>query len=143
MSRPSIQDDLLGELERNPESGAWQAAWELAPGHSVEVVVYHEGELDAVPARVKQFLLTLREKDEDIRREFARKLIELCNEDWNPDEQLTEEEFAGRIKLQGVVVNSGDEDAELFYDDDDIFAGHSVSAFMNFDGRISEPNLAG
>ena len=143
MSRPSIQDELLGELKRNPETGAWQADWEFAPGHSVDVIIHHDGELDAVPERVKQFLLTLGEKDESIRREFARKLIQLCNEDWNPDEQLTEDEFAGRIKLQGVVVHSGDEDAELFYDDDDIFAGHSVSAFMNADGRISEPNLAG
>lgn len=143
MSRPALHDELLGELEFNPETGAWQAEWEFAPGHPVELLIHHEQAMDAVPGEVKRLLLTLKDKDPSVREEVARKLIRLCNEDWNPDEQLTEDEFAGRVKLQGVNVSAETARAELFYDDDDIFAGHSISVFMGSDGRLSEPNLAG
>ncbi len=70
-------------------------------------------------------------------------MLSLHNKDWNPTAPTTAEEFARRINLDGFNLSAEDGRAELFYNDDDLFWGHSITVFVKPNGEITTPNLAG
>jgi hypothetical protein len=143
MNRQVIHNEFLGDLQRDEDTDSWQAEWRFSRDHTVNVIIRCDDELCRLPENVYQVFLKIKSGDDKIRLKLAQKLIRLCNEDWNPSNQITEEEFAKRISLEGIIVSLNNESAEVFYTDADIFAGHAISFFMNFNGEISEPNLAG
>ena len=72
---------------------------------------------------------------------IAEKFLELYNDNWrfgdddenDPDKpELTKEEFMEALSLQSFLFYS--EDVEVFFDDNDMFLGHSLIA-SEFDGE--------
>ncbi len=72
---------------------------------------------------------------------IAEKFLELYNDNWrfgdddenDPDKpELTKEEFMEALTLQSFLFYS--EDVEVFFDDNDMFLGHSLIA-SEFDGE--------
>lgn len=72
---------------------------------------------------------------------IAEKFLELYNDNWrfgdddenDPDKpELTKEEFMEALSLQSLLFYS--EDVEVFFDDNDMFLGHSLIA-SEFDGE--------
>ena len=72
---------------------------------------------------------------------IAEKFLELYNDNWrfgdddenDPDKpELTKEEFMEALSLQSLLFYS--EDVEVFFDDNDMFLGHSLIA-SDFDGE--------
>ena len=72
---------------------------------------------------------------------IAEEFLELYNDNWrfgNDDEddpdkpELTKEEFMEALSLQSLLFYS--EDVEVFFDDNDMFLGHSLIA-SDFDGE--------
>ena len=72
---------------------------------------------------------------------IAEEFLELYNDNWrfgNDDEddpdkpELTKEEFMEALSLQSLLFYS--EDVEVFFDDNDMFFGHSLIA-SDFDGE--------
>ena len=69
-------------------------------------------------------------------------MSELYNETWSERDTLTPQEVMQRISLRDVsLMDEGD--GELFYNDDNLFAGHPICAFIEPNGEIDEPYLAG
>jgi hypothetical protein len=145
MTEQNIYDDLLGKLENRPDTDSWEGEWKVNGDLIVDVMVCAETDIKTELKTAKDFLLKFIEKEPQTREHLSKSLIKLCNEDWNSEKPLTEKEFAERISLQSISIYFKDEvaDAEVFYNDDDIFGGHSISFFMKSSGEISEPNLAG
>ena len=72
---------------------------------------------------------------------IAEEFLELYNDNWrfgdddenDPDKpELTKEEFMEALSLQSLLFYS--EDVEVFFDDNDMFLGHSLIA-SEFDGE--------
>ena len=72
---------------------------------------------------------------------FANEFLDLYNDNWrfgNDDEddpdkpELTKEEFMEALSLRSFLFYS--EDVEIFFDNNDIFLGHSLIA-SDFDGE--------
>jgi hypothetical protein len=71
-------------------------------------------------------------------------LLDLKNEVWLQGEEdpLTAEEFTRRLSLYAVEIDS-DGCATLYFADDGIFAGHSISVYLDADGELWDTKLAG
>jgi hypothetical protein len=145
MTEQNIYDDLLGKIENRPDTDSWEGEWKVNDDLIIDFMICAETDIKTELETAKDFLLKFIEKESQTREYLSKRLIKLCNEDWNSEKPLTEKEFAERISLQGISIYFKDEvaDAEVFYNDDDIFWGHSISFFMKSNGEISEPNLAG
>lgn len=85
--------------------------------------------------------------DEKARKFAAKELTELAN-DWQgeggetEETEITEEEFAGRLRSIEVCV-AVDGDFEIYYADDDMFWGHAVVVSGNIDSGISDATMEG
>lgn len=75
----------------------------------------------------------------------AKELVELAN-DWQMEdensssEEITEEMFAERIKLDSITVSSNG-DFEMFYFDDDMFLGHEIIIKGNINGEFTNAHI--
>lgn len=81
-------------------------------------------------------------------REFAaQELTELANE-WLDDsdeidaEEITRELFKKRMEISEITV-SPDGNLSLFYNDDDMFFGHTIEIYVEENGNIISANIAG
>jgi hypothetical protein len=145
MNEQIIYDELLGKFEKRANSPAWEGKWKVKDNLIIDVMICEESDIKTELETAKVFLLKFIENEPQTRKHLSKSLIKLCNEDWNSEKPLTEEEFTERISLQGINTYFKDKvaDAEIFYNDDDIFWGHAISFFLKSNGEISEPNLAG
>ena len=86
-----------------------------------------------------------KKKDGEFRQFAAEKLTELAN-DWRDDDEAPDEitagQFAQRISLSELSV-SADGDYSAYYDDDDMFYGHSVTVSGNLKSGIDDANIEG
>lgn len=78
-------------------------------------------------------------------REFAStQLLELKNDSWLDDEEdeLSLQEFQQRISLTALSVEA-DGTISLYYDDGDIFLGHSIDVRGTIDGELLDASISG
>ena len=72
------------------------------------------------------------------------KLLPLKNESWlrENEEPLTAAQLLLRVKLESIVVYSGG-NAELYYNDDGLFEGHTILVQVEPDSTITNVEIAG
>ena len=108
---------------------------------SVDIILEDEGETEKIEQLMNTLfggIDTLLPKAKEC---IAEEFLELYNDNWrfgNDDEddpdkpELTKEEFMEALSLQSLLFYS--EDVEVFFDDNDMFLGHSLIA-SEFDGE--------
>ena len=123
-----MHSDLFGEMKLNKRYEYFSARFDWL---GTEIKVYFntdEGEDEKCLANLEQFCREAERRDKEVRDYAADELTYLAN-DWRDDDHLdheiTEEEFRSRIKISSVEV-SAEGDYDVWFDDDDMFAGHSV-----------------
>ena len=84
--------------------------------------------------------------DRDMRARAARELTELACE-WreSADEdvpEITEESFARRIELRSIAMDA-DGSFSAYFDDDDMFFGHCVTAYGTLANGVTAANMEG
>lgn len=81
--------------------------------------------------------------DEKARKYAAEQLLS-CAIDWQDEaeDELRADDFARRIRIEAVNVSQGGE-FELYYDDDDIFAGHVIIISGNLEKGLYDAQFAG
>ncbi len=84
--------------------------------------------------------------DRDMRASAARELTELACE-WreSADEEvpeITEESFARRIELRSIAMDA-DGSFSAYFDDDDMFFGHCVTAYGTLTDGVTAANMEG
>ena len=84
--------------------------------------------------------------DRDMRASAARELTELACE-WreSADEEvpeITEESFARRIELRSIAMDA-DGSFSAYFDDDDMFFGHCVTAYGTLADGVTAANMEG
>jgi len=82
-----------------------------------------------------------------IQENLLRSLHGLYNDTWaDPDEgfsPLSADEFLERIKLELVDVMDEEGALSLYFDDSDLFGGHTIDLFWTADGKMHDATLAG
>lgn len=91
----------------------------------------------------------IEEFEQNVRLSAADELLE-CANDWAADdceegkepEIITREGFAERIGLDSISI-APDGEITIFYDDDDMFWGHSIVVTADASGKVSDATLMG
>lgn len=109
------------------------------------------GDADDVQAAVKlleKFFAKSRAWDKKFRQFAAKKLTSLAN-DWKDNDEalddtppITEKEFAKRIHSPSITL-SADGDFTVYYEDDDMFWGHTVTVDGNVKTGIESAQMEG
>ena len=106
----------------------------------VSIILEDEGETEKVEQLMSTFFNEIDTLLPKAKECIANEFLDLYNDNWrfgddedNPDKpELTKEEFMEALSLQSLLFYS--EDIEVFFDDNDMFLGHSLIA-SEFDGE--------
>ena len=108
---------------------------------SVDIILEDEGETKKIEQLMNTFLSEINTLLPKAKECIAEKYLDLYNDNWrfgdddedDPDKpELTKEEFMEALSLRSLLFYS--EDVEVFFDDNDMFLGHSLIA-SEFDGE--------
>ena len=144
-----VTDEVLGELTLDKDLDTFEGEI-LWCGEQIFVVL----EVDAADEdtwadarRAMKAMLAEQDRwDRDMRASAARELTELACE-WreSADEEvpeITEESFARRIELRSVAMDA-DGSFSAYFDDDDMFFGHCVTAYGTLTDGVRTVNMEG
>ena len=143
-----LQDDVLGELTYDKQIKSFEGniAW---LGDKVHISLYVDKDNKSGITKAKKALKTMvseQEKwDVDLRSFAAKKLTKLACEWAESDEEaaeITEESFAKRISLSLICMISGGS-FSAYFDDDDLFFGHSITVCGNPKKGIVSADIEG
>ena len=144
-----VTDEVLGELTLDKDLDVFEGEV-LWRGEqiclSLEVDVANEDTWTAAVAAMKQMMVDQDRWDRDMRAFAARELTELAC-DWreSADEdvpEITEESFAQRIELTSIAMDP-DGSFSAYFDDDDMFFGHCVTAYGTLTDGVRTVNMEG
>ncbi|MBS4207224.1 DUF2262 domain-containing protein [Bacillus sp. FJAT-50079] len=111
--------------------------------HFIDVTVSIEDyDRDTVLKLVEITLRITKEQEENYKRKASEELIELHNKTWNEGEINSKEEFVNRIKLEGILFFC-EGNAELYYNDGDLFWGHTIVVDVNENGEYESAQING
>ena len=106
----------------------------------VDIILEDEGETEKIEQQMNYFFSEIDTLSKKAKECIAEKYLDLYNSNWrfgdddedDPDKpELTKEKFMESLSLQSLLFYS--EDIEVFFDDNDMFLGHSLIA-SEFDG---------
>jgi len=107
----------------------------------VDIILEDEGETEKIEQLMNTFFSEIDSLSQKAKECIAEKYLELYNDNWRfgdddkDDEdkpELTKEQFIEALSLRSFLFYS--EDVEIFFDNNDIFLGHSLIA-SDFDGE--------
>ena len=144
-----LNDEELGELSLDKDLDMFEGEV-LWRGEqiclSLEVDAANEDTWADARWAMKAMLADQERWDRDMRAFAARELTELACE-WrdSADEdvpEITEESFARRIELSSIVMDA-DGSFSAYFDDDDMFFGHCVTAYGTLTDGVTAANMEG
>ena len=144
-----LSDEVLGELTLNKDLDLFEGdvSWR---GERISVSLEVDSGCEKTWEQAVQLMKTMladQERwDRDMRAFAARELTELACE-WrdSTDEdvpEITEESFARRIELRSIVMEV-DGSFSAYFDDDDMFFGHCVTAYGTLTDGVTAANMEG
>ena len=106
----------------------------------VSIILEDEGETEKVEQLMNTFISEIDTLLPKAKECIANEFLDLYNDNWrfgddedNPDKpELTKEKFMENLSLQSFLFFS--EEVKVFFDDNDMFFGHSLIA-SDFDGE--------
>ena len=147
-----ITDEILGEMTFDESLGSFEGEVEISGqniyfGISVDNINDKET-VDRLISEFKKFISEFDKWDKRIREFSAEKLTDNAN-DWLQDSleddeefvEITEERFAERMVLNSIGFDENG--FEVFYDDDDMFWGHSILVDGTLENGIEQAYIAG
>lgn len=144
-----VTDEVLGELSLDKDLDTFEGEI-LWRGEQIflvlEVDAADEGTWADARRAMKVMLAEQDRWDRDMRASAARELTELACE-WreSADEEvpeITEESFARRIELRSIAMDA-DGSFSAYFDDDDMFFGHCVTAYGTLTDGVTAANMEG
>ena len=145
-----ITDEILGEMtvdEGDIEGEVEISGQNIYFGISVDDINDKET-VDRLISEFKKFISEFDKWDKRIREFSAEKLTDNAN-DWLRDSleddeefvEITEEKFAERMVLNSIGFDENG--FEVFYDDDDMFWGHSILVDGTLENGMEQAYIAG
>ena len=141
-----IENAVLGTVTWDDNLNYWEAKLELFSNHQVNVSITPADEDDAAAIAAGAELVEWVRQNERSAREYAAGQMLESAEDWRDEDdepnEITAESFAERIVLESITVEE-DGGANLWYNDDQIFAGHVIVVSLNTVREFSDAEIMG
>lgn len=141
----SLNHPILGKLTFNRDLDWWETKVTLQDELSIDLCISVDRpeltsqELD----RAVEFLDWARKNESDCREWIADGLLDIYNDHWAEEEDcLDRSGFIERIMPQSLILNE-DGSGIWYYNDGDLFAGHTIELFIEVDKSLSEVSVAG
>ncbi|BAZ02272.1 hypothetical protein NIES37_62840 [Tolypothrix tenuis PCC 7101] len=138
MPEQKIQNDILGELVWNSKLQWWSNQVEIIPGNIVNLSV----DIDDTEIPACHSFTRIQAQEINLRRFAANQLLERYNKHWNNGTEIDCLTFIELIKLVSVHINT-DGSADLFYDDGELFGGHTIIISIDCNGACEDAQIAG
>jgi hypothetical protein len=143
---PRVHDHpVLGPVGFDPSLFCWQTRSEVPLGDAdrVEVAVAVDGDEDIPVERLDEVAAIVRRLDpQALRGAVAEQYLELYNDTWRQDgDELDHREFVARIRPTFVDVDL--DTIQVYFDDGELFGGHSIVLMLDTDLQVLDVKLAG
>jgi hypothetical protein len=136
---------VFGALAWNPRLDWWSGTAAFAPGHRIDLHVEaakDQAAMRAAVARAEPAWERLRDTEPSVRAAVAGQLTDAHNRYCDPEDEVTEAQFAGRLRLLSAKFGASG-GAELVYADGMLFGGHWIVVPISADGAVGEAAEAG
>jgi hypothetical protein len=143
LARPVLRSHpFFGEMPYNRARNWFEARRSIA-GEIYSVSITAAVDQDLTPA--EEAVRHLESRLPQVAAQVARMMLPLYNDNWREDDAPVESEasFAVRLGVPSVVVDCDDGDTTLYFDDDDLFAGHAIQASLDEAGEVADATLVG
>gem|GEM_PF-3589668 len=135
-------DKVFGALVWESEYNWWSSTVEITPGRRVKIGVCGKRDNPAkVIGQAKILFLTIRGNERELREFAAIKLLDLSQE-WNEGPEITRSDFIKKISIEAVTFYE-EGGAEVYYNDGELFAGHTIIVRVAKDGKLKDALLGG
>jgi len=143
MMYPPIEDVLFGTLKYDASVGWYYAEVEFSPGQCVRVCISIEGfDPDTAVEQARGIFGAVQAEEGQLRRLAAQEKLSLYNDHWSQGERINQDEFARRMKFSSITFHP-EGWIDLWYEDGDMFAGHSIMVAADPDLHFHHVELAG
>lgn len=148
-STPVVIEHKIGTFTINRQFNWFEGKIDWDGVKALVFLSMSEGEKDSANAslaKLEELAKDFQGADKKYREFAAEKLTELAN-DWLVDgdeeepEEISKEEFAKRIEIREVCI--GDDGMTLYYNDDDMFWGHSIEITIDEEGNPEDADIVG
>ena len=139
MEDKCIFDVLTFDIDR----GNFEGKVEIQKGYFIDVTISVESfDKDLVFEVAENIFETIKVSEELYKEKIAEDLMQLHNEVWNEGRMTNKDEFKKRIKMQGMLIFC-EGNAELYYDDGDLFWGHTIVVDIDENGLYQDAQIFG
>ena len=133
----------LDVLAYDKKRGNYEGKVEIENGYFIDITISTESyDKDLVFKLAENTFKKIRVMNESYNEIIAEDLLKLHNEVWNEGKIISKNEFKKRINIQGILI-FGEGNAELYYDDGDLFWGHTIVVDVNENGLYQEAQIYG
>ena len=135
----------FGSLAWNADLDWWSGVAEIAAGHCIDLHVQaanNPAELRVAVTRAAPAWERLWAAESDVRAAVAGQMTEAHNDYCDPEDEVTEEQFRGRLRLKSALFETAGA-VELTYADGGLFGGHWIIVPFAADGTVGEASEAG
>jgi hypothetical protein len=141
MPAKTIKSKVLGVIKYDKELDWWTAKLELMKGLKITVHINNQMDMGKVVSAVEERLARLRKDEPSLREYAAKKLLKLANE-WSEGEKVTKDDFVSRMCLEAIEFYN-DLSMGLYFDDGDLFWGHTITVDIDKNGKCTRAEFQG
>jgi hypothetical protein len=141
----SVDDEVLGTLKWDEQLNWYVGEVQLTPKKQIRVnidVGTDGAGLIAAIERARQAYKRIQAQEYKLRLAATDALLDLHNDTWNDGDKIGPEIFMGRMDLETISLYA-DGTAELYYNDGDLFWGHTILVSVDEQGGFEDASIAG
>lgn len=139
----TITDDYLGILQYDRRFNSYEGKIKDNLDNEIEFTIDIDDNLEELIDYTRQLFKKYLNRDDELKLYAASQLLDIYNDVWNEtDIEITEGEFASRMLLEGITVYS-DRSMTFYYQDGDLFYGHSITIYLDESGNLESAQIEG
>ena len=138
----SITDFYLGIIKYSEDLDCYEEKIQIENSDPIEFNFDVDDNSTQMLEIARNIVKIVISKNPEFKQYIAEQLLNLYNDDWSEEETIDKKEFANRITLESTTIYD-DNSAEIYYQDGDLFAGHYIVIYLNPEGILNKPYLAG
>lgn len=138
-----ITDSYLGTIQYNQRIKSYEGIVKDDWDNEINFYIDVDDNLEELIDYTKQLFKKYLNKDYELKMYAAERLLDIYNDIWNEtDIEITEQEFADKISLEGIAIYS-DRNTTFYYQDGDLFDGHIITIYLDESGTLESAQIEG